>query len=419
MKLLKNKLFTIEKVIFYLLIAFLPSQLGYHFWPDYSFIFGIRVDYLSPTIFFTDILFFILFSFFVFRQKVNGLEILKKYKVYVFLFLIFAVLNSLKSVAPLGALYKWLKIVEMLLLGFYVSKNLALVKDKIFVRVLSLSLIVISLLGISQFLLGKTLGGISYFIGERTFNSSTPGIALQTINGHDYLRAYSSFSHPNSFAGYLLIGILLFLLVRPKRNILTDASVLFSVIAFALTFSLAAFMASTAAFVIFVLLRDRVLNYSKALIGGLFLFSFAMAFVPQYLIHGNYFNRPEVSERVELVTISKKMFLQSPIIGKGLNTFVINLPSVKPDNSYFWFLQPVHNILWLLLSETGIVGIYLFLYFIFRLNETFIVNKNKIGFIMLFVILFIGTFDHYFLSLQQNMLSISVALAAAFSLKKA
>src|ERR1035437_8081006 len=53
----------ISKLFFYLLILFLPTQLGKHFWPNSSFVYGLRLDYLSPTLYFTDILILLIFVF--------------------------------------------------------------------------------------------------------------------------------------------------------------------------------------------------------------------------------------------------------------------------------------------------------------------------------------------------------------------
>jgi hypothetical protein len=39
-----------------LIIFFSATQLGYHFWPLSSLVYGIRIDYLSPTLYFLDCL---------------------------------------------------------------------------------------------------------------------------------------------------------------------------------------------------------------------------------------------------------------------------------------------------------------------------------------------------------------------------
>src|SRR6266516_3919214 len=50
-----------EKLLGFTLLLFLPTQCGKHFWPDYAIVLGLRIDYLSPTFYFTDFLIFLLF----------------------------------------------------------------------------------------------------------------------------------------------------------------------------------------------------------------------------------------------------------------------------------------------------------------------------------------------------------------------
>ena len=35
---------SIEKWLFGLVIVFLPTQLGKHFWPDWSYVFSLKID---------------------------------------------------------------------------------------------------------------------------------------------------------------------------------------------------------------------------------------------------------------------------------------------------------------------------------------------------------------------------------------
>ena len=60
-------------------------------------------------------------------------------------------------------------------------------------------------MGLAQVINGGSLGGIWYWIGERRFSFSSIGIAQMSLWGEGMLRAYGSFSHPNSLAGFLLI----------------------------------------------------------------------------------------------------------------------------------------------------------------------------------------------------------------------
>src|SRR5680860_1754307 len=62
---------------FYLLILFLPTQVGKHFWLQSSFVYGLRIDYLSPTLYLTDILILIILILFFLKRIKDG-NIFKK-----------------------------------------------------------------------------------------------------------------------------------------------------------------------------------------------------------------------------------------------------------------------------------------------------------------------------------------------------
>ena len=49
----------INKILFFLFLLFLPTQLGKHFFLDFSYLSGVRVDYLAPTIYLTDTIIFL------------------------------------------------------------------------------------------------------------------------------------------------------------------------------------------------------------------------------------------------------------------------------------------------------------------------------------------------------------------------
>ena len=51
------KWLSVERYLVNLFVFLIPTQLALHFWLPGSFVFGIRVDYLAPSIYLTDILF--------------------------------------------------------------------------------------------------------------------------------------------------------------------------------------------------------------------------------------------------------------------------------------------------------------------------------------------------------------------------
>jgi len=94
--------------------------------------------------------------------------------------------------------------------------------------------------------------------------------------------------------------------------------------------------------------------------------------------------------------------LKSPLYGVGANNFIPAQASdlvVGPNR----FLQPVHNIFLLALSETGLIGLIglvgligypIFKPYSYRLPLTALLPWA--------VIIFLGMFDHYFLTLPQG-----------------
>ena len=58
---MKEGLEKISKIILFWLLLLIPTQLGKHFWFDWSLVWGMRVDYFSPTDYGIDILYLGLF----------------------------------------------------------------------------------------------------------------------------------------------------------------------------------------------------------------------------------------------------------------------------------------------------------------------------------------------------------------------
>jgi len=358
-----NRKTSLEKLVFWFLIFLLPSQLAYHFWPDYSFIFGIRIDYLAPSIYLTDLL--VLFLVVVSRTKVKVS--------YLLAIGLFACLNVYFSVSPSVSFWKWIKVYELIFFAKYISDNKHFLRIKTFVRIFCLSLIIISVIGIIQFLVGGTIGGVFWLMGERSFGIFTPGIALQEIQGREFLRAYSVFSHPNSLAGYLGVSVLLLSVNTGfKKSRLFPVTILISLVAFVLTFSTSAFLAAGAV--------------------GLIALSFRMK---NFL----YLTLP-VTERLELIRTSKELILKNFFTGTGLNTFVYSTR----------LMQPVHNIFLLTLTEAGVAAFLIVVFLFYRIFKHF-------PLIAIFV-LATGMLDHYWFTLQQNMLLFSLVAGLSFEGKK-
>jgi hypothetical protein len=198
--------------LIFLFLLLIPTQLGRHFWPEWSYVLGMRVDYLSPTLYLVDIVWFILlisnFQFSIFKKKVFTFQN--------FLILGFVGINILMSASPWVAIYKWARIGQLGLTWVFFRKNKKLVKEKL-MTVIPCWIVFESLLAIAQMAKNGSLGGIFYWFGERAFDFNTIGIAQMSVLSEGMIRAYGTFSHPNSLAGFLLVSLLLWWWLRTGR----------------------------------------------------------------------------------------------------------------------------------------------------------------------------------------------------------
>ncbi len=414
----------LEKVFLVLFLVFLPTQLGKHFWFSTSFVWGLKIDYLSPTIYLTDLFLLgsALFAFLTLKKK--GVETPESHLVLpIIIFLIFNFLFCLNKVAFLIHLAR---IMELLLLIRLLIRNSDFGLQIISRIALPLWAITEALISWGQIVKQASLGGLLWFLGERSFSVATPGIARTEINHQLTLRPYGTFSHPNSLAGFILISILLqFYLAKRKivnKNALFWASLFAGTTTLFLTFSRIAILTFV---LIFLLELGRKISREKLskrflliFIGlGLILFS-SLYIVKTSLVSFNLKN-PSINNRLLLIKTAGRMFQSSPLIGVGLNNFIYRLPRFWPQSkiSLLW-LQPVHNIYFLVLAETGLIGfsiVLLLLKNLLRGSEGFLFQQDLKNIFLAIGIT--GIFDHYWLTLPQNFLLMGLVLALFLSKK--
>jgi len=412
---LKSKL--LGKYLNLLLIFLFPTQLAIHFWPNFAFVFGIRVDYLSPTIYLTDLLFISLFVPWIIRKRIKVISDIKKYKYLLLLLFGLIVFNLFFSSVFYVSFIKWLKIIEFVALGYYVKNREDVFSIRNVSTTLFYSLIFFSFIGVLQFFRGRTLGNILYLLGERSFTIFTPGIALVNLFGDNRLRIYSTFSHPNSFAGFLGASLIFLHFNYLKNiNIYRFFGLLIILSAFVLTFSSSAFVGLFFCLVLYFVFKKHILSIKgfNLLIILFFLLSFYFSVFSGSILGSKITLPQNFSERLELADVAGKIFSGSWTTGVGLNNFIVSGIFYANTSFGVWLLQPVHNIYLLLITEIGILGTLLLYYFISLCFVKNIKTKNTWGILIIFFILTTGLFDHYWFTIQQNMLLLSLFLGISF-----
>jgi O-antigen ligase len=107
------------------------------------------------------------------------------------------------------------------------------------------------------------------------------------------------------------------------------------------------------------------------------------------------------TRRSQLANISLEIFKQHPLTGIGLNNFTAVMEHYGFITATTRFLQPVHNIYLLILSETGLIG---FIGFLCLILSPLITRQRSLFLIPYLSLLFLGLFDHYPLTLQPSTL---------------
>ncbi|MBI5358181.1 hypothetical protein HZB69_00955 [Candidatus Amesbacteria bacterium] len=339
----------------FLILLLLPSQLGFHFWPDWALSNGIRVDYLSPTLYFTDLLILWLMFTNTVKIKIN------------FYIIILITLNIFFSLSPLTSIFKWLRVLEYFWLFRYLILKIDL---KLKIKNLKFAILWTSILAWSQFILQKSVGSGWYWLGERTFNIYTPNIA-KVFWGELILRPYATFSHPNILGGFL-----------------------------AVTGLLAGGWISAITFTTLIITFSRTAIFSA--LAGILLIKRKYFLLPLLLVPFFIPGSPDsLNERVNLAKSSLDIISTHLLFGTGLGNFVRLNP------------QPVHNVFMLALSELGIPLFLIFGHLIIEsLRHSLKIVNWKLR-IVIAVIILSAMNDHYWWTIPQMQLLFTFFLAYA------
>lgn len=346
---------------------------------------------------------------------------------------LFAAVNISFSVNPWAAAYGWLKVLEYALLVWYIRSTKP--SFRLVATALTIGGIYSSVLAFLQFALQHSVGGLFWFIGERTFDASTPDIAIlswcvSALGGgcRTVLRAYGTFPHPNVLGGYLAatlpVSVYGFIRLRAGKTerVLYGMGVLGGLVGLAVSLSRAAWIAGAAGICIVGAeayrkkAGRRRIWMPMAVYGTVF---FAIAILALSTVH---ITDPSVSRRVALNAAAISEFLRAPLFGVGLKNFIVLLPwadSYRGMN----FLQPVHNIYLLLIAEVGLIGSgaialgmgTLVRRYLTRLRSSAFITGQDVYMVSFAVLLLLGFADHYLVTLQQGQLLLSVFLGMVYS----
>jgi O-antigen ligase len=418
-KLLKSlTLADFAKVFLCLFFAFLPFQVkGILFSAD---VYGAEFfnPYMTFFVYLSDIflalgLLILAFSIILSPQRYGKFNVGNLLLFSLILFFCFAVgVSIIFSSNTMNSFLYFLRMIEFVFVYLIIVNRI--VGAELLMKVFVFSMVVAAFIGIFQYIFGHSL--IFGFLGEPVLNTDMKGVAKVVFGDNIILRAYSTFSHPNIFAGYLIFAgfMSVYLFLKEKiveRKVLLVTCLLVFLLAFLLTFSRAAFLAAVSGIVFYYVVLDVKIKwkYILPILACVLLFVVVFNFSEVFMSRIDVGGDSALQEREMFLSISKNMFLKNPL-GVGAGNFTSLMQDYTNVTIMPWQFQPVHNIFLLVANEIGIHGVLIFLtifiYMFFILINRLRGGFNKPLFAILTalwsVIFIVGFFDHYFISLYQG-----------------
>lgn len=412
---MKVNISNLARACFYLFFVFVIFPVDALLWSKETLASGFFNPYLSHFIYLADVflllgLFFVGLVFIVdkesFFKRIKLSDEVKKLTILILLFIVASFLSLFFTSDIINSLFYLLKMLEFFVIYLLIVKNI--LDTKMIVYSIVGALTVSAFFGIYQYLNQESLG--FPWLGEPILDSNMLGVAKLDFFDEKLIRAYGTFTHPNIFAAYLLFGILL--LINLLKDAKGERKLLFSLLlvilglAFILTFSRSAFLASLLAFAVYYFTSNIRPKWKHLLLAFVIFIFFIIAFDLFSLLFSrlsNVWDEGSFAERTRLVLISKKMFLDHPL-GVGIGNFTDAMQQYSFSKLMPWDFQPVHTFYLLILNEIGIYGFISFLLLFGYLLKILVARPKGIFLAFWSFIFVVGFFDHYFISLYQGQM---------------
>lgn len=402
---------SLRTVFGYVFISLLPIQLGTYFFLPFSSISGVRIDYLAPNLYLTDMLSFFIIVLCI-REIADQLKCVIKnrfiQKIAIFGGLL-VLLNVSFAVAPYLALFRWGKVLQWLAI-FLAFRGLNLRVERVLTIVL-MSLLVQLFLTTYQVVAGSSLQGIAYWLGERAMSLSTPGVPKVVLDGKEILRGFGTFSHPNIASGFALAWYAVSLFLPMKSGVkhavirwgMLGTTSLMVLLSFS-KMNMSVLLLLTAYWVVRQTDMCVVCRWAKMAIPA-FLWSIAL------MTQGD----PESFEKRWYLAVSAlDMIKTHPLFGVGAGNYLYAQFDYPHSYPYF-FLQPVHNVFLLIGAEWGGLILMTGMTLLWKTKRVLIEkiksSKNTSAvYTLLVVVVITGLGDHYWITAQQTFLLVPIFL---------
>lgn len=378
-------------------LLFIPTQLGRHFWTDWSYAGGIRSDYLVPIVYFSDIWWLI---WVVTGWKGKRFKSWLKFDLYKILGIGLVGLNILIAKNKGVAIYEWWRwgqwLITVLIL---IDTPKLMIKIN---KVLPIWILAESWLALAQMVNQGSLQGFFYWLGERRLTLSTIGVAQMGWDNGEILRGYGTFSHPNSLAGFLMVSWVWWW--GENRNKNRDWK--YWLVVWGGIMGVAISGSRTVWVLMAGLIGWWMVGQGKQWRRWIIMLGMVGVALLVWVINTDYqfsrfaggWDKQGIEKRWKLILVAKKMIEDNPLLGVGAGNFVVRLPEYSNKLGG----QPVHNLVLLMLTEIGWLMVALVGLGLSKLVFGRQKKWREWWWGAWLVVIITGMVDHYWLTLPQN-----------------
>ena len=373
-----------------LTIFLVPSNLFFKFFESSAYVNGLLVDYLIPKLYLSDLPILLILSLWQiqtfevqkFKKKVQSK--LKNLSLVTSMTLITLIallaLNLFSSAKPLASLWYFFKLMEMGLFGWFLFQYRHLLTHKIILLSFLSSLVFQSLLAIYQFHTQSSF--LNYlFLGEPNL-SNYIGLAKGIFNGVEQILPYGTTAHPNILGGFIVFYWFISTKLTSSRLRIKDLKFkifylitsVFAAYTLWLTQSVSAWLALLISTIMYSF--NPIIDKSRksfrfclpAVKAGFLVSGFLIFLISPFAINllaTKYPANKSLTRRATLNQAATAMFIANPLTGVGLNNFTARAEEYLPKKEVARFVQPVHHLGLLILSETGLLGLIIIIFILF------------------------------------------------------
>ncbi len=273
-----------------------------------------------------------------------------------------------------------------------------------------------ALFGIIQFFMQYVPA--SKWLGLSEHFASESGASVVATSTERWLRAYGSFPHPNIFGAFLVVGFLLLLpyyyesLERVRDRILLFSATLIFLLGILVAFSRSAWLGLVAGIFVFLCCKENTRKFTSRIypliifLSLLFFVSFFRGPIFSRLNGTGPFEVRSREERLSQYEESLALILSRPLHGTGIGQYTLAVHDDIDATRESFAYQPAHNFYFLMASELGLIGLFLFTILIlyptalFQTRSPFFFMSSHYA--VVGAVLFMGLFDHYLWSLQSG-----------------